>query len=388
MKKFLLFATVVGTSLTSCVNDNENVLSPEENPQPVTFEVGKYKPSSRATIAFPTTWTFGTYAFQEKPTVVGHSVFMDNVEISYKNATTPYWSPNGEQYFWPHEGHLDFVSYYPYEHYKDGESYEANTLSNAVPRLNDNLSELSYQTFTLDANNPVDLLYSDKAVKQKSNTSHYGFTGVPTLFHHALAKLAFRARAQRLDNSASSPTAITKWSIKLNYLKISGIYNKGYVTLRVPEYNGTTSTTLTWKKSGDYQVWDISGGDNVEKTWTPSEGQILISDADKKGVLVQDGENGFASEYYVLPQILDPNAQKITISYRVTVTNPNGLTEVQPEKTITKSFSDFTSVVAWEMGKYITYIIEIDPAGDTINFAPAIEDWVTTGNGTGGYATF
>lgn len=32
MKKFLFLATVVGAAFTSCVNDNEAVLTPEENP--------------------------------------------------------------------------------------------------------------------------------------------------------------------------------------------------------------------------------------------------------------------------------------------------------------------------------------------------------------------
>ena len=41
MKKFLFLATVVGAAFTSCVNDNEAVLTLEENPQPITFEVAK-----------------------------------------------------------------------------------------------------------------------------------------------------------------------------------------------------------------------------------------------------------------------------------------------------------------------------------------------------------
>lgn len=381
MKKFLFWATVVGTSLTGCVNDVETVLSPEDNPQQITFEVGKYKPSSRAEITFPVDTTFGAFAFQEKLGVPGHQIFMDNVEISYKRAATPYWSPRGKDYYWPTQGHLDFICYFPHEEYTlDSNGNE--TVSAVVPKLSNDLNTLSYYNYTVNADEPDDLLYSDKAVKYTSNSIFHNFAGVPVLFHHALAKLAFRVRAQRLNNSASS-SEVTNWTIKLNSVKISGIYSSGSVSLTVPEYTETSPTRLQWSVSGDKQVW-TPNGTQVEKTWTPTGGQYLLADSERKGALLKDGENSEAKDYYVLPQTLDPNAQTITISYTVTTVHPEGNSDVK-DYTTTKKFTEFPSVTAWEMGKYITYVIEIDPAGDIINFAPAVEDWVTAGNGTGGY---
>ena len=95
MKKFLFWATVVGASLTGCVNDNEAGLTPEENPQAVTFEVAKYKASSRADegaqapinptsyTAFPTTETFGAYAWEASGHGGVHTPFMENTKIAY-----------------------------------------------------------------------------------------------------------------------------------------------------------------------------------------------------------------------------------------------------------------------------------------------------------------
>ena len=82
----------------------------------------------------------------------------------------------------------------------------------------------------------------------------------------------------------------------------------------------------------------------------------------------------------VLPQVLSENQQTITVNYTVHSTSPLGQEGTNTYE-VTKSFSNFTSVLAWEMGKHITYIIDIDPAGDIINFAPSIEDWVEV-NGT------
>ena len=45
------------------------------------------------------------------------------------------------------------------------------------------------------------------------------------------------------------------------------------------------------------------------------------------------------------------------------------------QEPVTKEFVEFPAVPAWEMGKNITYTIDIDPAGDEIHFAPAVVDW-------------
>lgn len=384
MKKFLFWATLLGVSFTSCVNDNDSVLSSEENPQPITFEVGKYKPSSRAEEVFPIDWTFGTFAFYENAATQGHSVYMDNVEIQHYNAATPYWAATAEfgEYMWPHQGHLDFVSYYPYEKYKNGENYTSNTLSSVVPKLNSTLNQLSYTGFTVDEANPVDLLYSNKALAYKANTVHYGFTGVPTLFHHALAMLSFKVRAQRLNNEASSPSAVTRWNVTLNSVKIDGIYNQGSVTLNVGAHPSTAEVQI-WRKNDIYQTWDYSGA-TITRTWAPKyssiPGQVLTTSTE--GILLGESSDGndVASQYFVLPQVLSENQQTITVNYTVHSTSPLGQEGTNTYE-VTKSFSNFTSVLAWEMGKHITYIIEIDPAGDIINFAPSIEDWVGV-NGT------
>ena len=192
MKKFLFWAIVVGASLTGCVNDIETVLSPEDQPQQITFEVGKYKPSSRATIEFDKQQTFGTYSFYKNDSEVNHSLYIDNEEVKWFGL---YWSTQAVHY-WPESGaHLDFISYYPYEAYVQKEDPDTNqpmidsagkpvynALSAAVPSINADVTTLTYYGYEVDESDPKDLLYSDKAVNLKSNTLFNGVTGVPTLF--------------------------------------------------------------------------------------------------------------------------------------------------------------------------------------------------------------
>lgn len=391
MKKFLFWATVVGASLTGCVNDVETVLSQEDNAQPITFEVGKYKPSSRTEVAFPTDSTFGTFAYYENTVQAGHSIYMNNVEITHKvNDGAKFWSAKDGEYMWPHQGHLDFVSYAPYEAYKievDANGDTRKTLSNYVPQLSNDQTALIYRNLKVDAANPIDLLYSDKAVNQKANTSHYNYTGVPTLFHHALAKLSFKAKVQRFNNSASSPNAVTSWSVVLNSVTIKGIYDEGTVTLTIPSHPSSSAgaSVQAWRKGdeNDLQIWDETGS-VTSKIWSPVNGQVL---SNSENFVIGSSAQELAHNYFVLPQKLSANQQTITLNYTVTSKSPEGQVGVATY-TPTKSFADFTSVTAWEMGKHITYVIEIDPAGDIINFAPAIEDWITTGNGTQGNLNF
>lgn len=384
MKKFLFWATVVGASLTGCVNDVETVLSSEDNPQPITFEVGKYKPSSRAT--FPQSQTFGTYAFYENSVVAGHSPFMENVEIGYHVAATPYWGAIDKEYFWPIQGHLDFISYAPYcpnvakkDDNDDPLTDSAGNiiyeeLPNIVPRINNDQTTLTYSQYTVDENEPIDLLYSSKATNQKANTINYGFTGVPTLFHHALSMLSFKVKMQRTDNSDfnnNNNDEITTWEIVLNSITLNHVHTTGSVILYSGDHPSVSASSQVqdWSTNTTYQVWSVDGT-VISKTWAPTHGHNLTTTAVEFGL----GTDQVATNYYVMPQELHESGQSITINYTLKQKKGNHVGTSQLSST--KSFSLF-SVKAWEMGKHITYTIEIDPAGDTINFAPSVEDWVT-----------
>lgn len=58
LKKILLFSAV-GIALTGCVSETH--VSTEESNKQITFEVAKYKPTTRA--EFSTDETFGTFAY-------------------------------------------------------------------------------------------------------------------------------------------------------------------------------------------------------------------------------------------------------------------------------------------------------------------------------------
>lgn len=355
-------AAAVSLAFTSCVKDES--FAGKANRE-ITFEVAKYKPVNRAEVAFPTNLSFGAYAYYENSVTPGdHSVYIENAEIINKVADgNGYWAAKNETYFWPTQGHLDFISYAP---------YNADATSAGVPKISDDdvQQTLKYDRFKVDAANPVDILYSDKAMQQTANTVNYGFTGVPTLFHHALAKMSFLVKAFRLDNRNESPDAVTSWEITVSKITLKNLYDEGTLTMTTTNTHNAGPTTVQWKNTMTvvpYDVWS-STSSTTSKEWACD--QILTTVARTYGA----GTTDAARDYFVLPQALTPGLQQITIDYSIKTTAPGGQS-ASVDYTVTKNFSDFPAVPAWEQGKNITYTIEIDPIGDEIHFAPAVVDW-------------
>lgn len=417
MKKFLVMATVVGAAFTSCVDDNEAVWQQEESSaRPITFEVAKYKPASRAEgepaqqaddgiVKFETDKTFGTFAYMTKNGVNGHTIYMDNVQVDYYENGS-YWAPvrktttnddgeTVEQYYvWPNDGHLDFISYYPYTETVVG-SDGTKTYPSTIPQISDSdgQKKISYSYDIESEGAPHDLMYSDKAVFQTANEDHYGFSGVPTLFHHALAKLNFAVKATKLDNNLTAISDAFKysWEVTVKSISLKSIYKAGTVTMETEAVTTTVPTTTQWKNAilnndvtTSYNVWTVNTSTQdsrdpfmQSKTWTHSqilsiEPRIYNGSAE---VVTDRAEN-----YFIIPQTL--SSQEITINYKIVTKDKDGnVTDTKDDLSVTKSFSSISTIPAWEMGKSITYIIDIDPEGDVIHFAPAVVDWESQ-NGT------
>ena len=313
---------------------------------------------------FPQNESFGTFAFYRTTAVASedHSIFMDNVKISYVAAATPYWG-SAEVYYWPESigSHLDFISYYPYNQDKTAA---------CVPQISGSDQQQTMQYLNYAVTDNTDLMYSDKAMNQTRNTQHYDFTGVPTLFRHALAKLNFKVKATMMNNAATSPDNATNWVVTIKKITLGNIYNTGSVTLTTTNVHDSGAVMAQWtnQTTAAYNVWNNTSA-TITKEWAYD--QALTTTATIYGA----GEN-LAENYFVLPQAFVENGQNITINYEIKTKAASGQEGVA-EKSKTVHFINYPAVSAWEMGKNITYTIQIDPEGDKITFAPAIVDWET-----------
>lgn len=353
MKKFFLLAAMVGVALTGCMKNEVYVPKCET---PISFEVANYVAQTRANGAF-TYGSFGVNAWSRDADPASSPVqMMTNEVVSPIGGNWTTATP----YYWPINGTVDFIAYYP------------TTPIEAVPTIGydyDGADTYEYTDYTVA---DVDLMYADKAIRFSANNTaadngtdlgigSYGFNGVPTLFHHALAKINFKVQN-------ANPTAEGGFTheviVKNIFLKI---YNQGSLTLT---NNGTTPASRgTWQLPTN-NVWTPTDVNTFETlNWT---GNVSLT--------TNTAVEYAARTQYVLPQALVDDKQTITVEYEVI--QRQGLDEISRDSySVTSDLADW-NLDSWEMNKNITYTISISKETTQILFAPAIEEWVDDASGS------
>lgn len=351
MKRFFIILAVAVTAITACSKTELSTSVVRDNS--IGFLPANYSATKIDGPAFPTDETFSTYAWTAG---TSGTYFMDNVTIQY-DATTDIWKPV-TAYYWPGNNQaVDFFSYYPTG--MTGLSVAAGQIA---------YTDIDFATFQKD------IMYADKAVAFTQNTNTYGRSGVPTFFNHAAAKLKFYAV---LGTSSKTETdgSVTRWEVTLKGVNLRGIYTKGSCTMAL----ATTPTTglVQWVKP-------------TENVWTHDAAATVNSDIDikynnSKHYAMETGTGiEVIPEFYVLPQTLVADQQKVTLVFDIkTYRQPAGLPEalVLTQTDVTASADLLTSTIpSWQMSHFITYNITINPTGSydpkPIYFDPSVDVWV------------
>ena len=396
MKKFLFLAVAACALLAGCAKV-------EKNPSPsheIDFQAAKYLTSTKADDAgtnddgsdagttttspgvYDTKSSFGTFSFKsDGATDINGDPYidlMDNVEISHNGDV---WKADrNTPYFWPETGTLDFISYSPYNQ-TPTEGLPANP---KIPTVGPDQTTLTWTGYTVDYGHTDDLMYADKAVGLQENKEGLpgSYTGVPTLFHHALAQVQF------LFNITT--TANAKYSVYLKKLSLENIYNKGNLTLTLAGDDEATEDFMQgWTLPTD-NVWTgLTKEDNAYLTIeTPNGVAVTTTDA-----CYTDGTNGTDGTdtntnstdfFYVLPQKLvakndeGSEGQKMYIKFdlKVKTTTTNGAEEEQLVDTYEwTTYLNTLTLQSWEFNKLITYTVTFNPPFNEITFDPAVVAW-------------
>lgn len=429
MKKFFVFAALVGVALTSCV---KNEVMVPQNEKEISFQVAGYvsTPETRSISAMEE-GAFLAYAWYNNARTTEQ--FMDALLVTNNNGL---WSPSRPHY-WPMVGTVDFIGTYP----KGYQSSEANY--GKRPKVTPNTITWTEHVF----NDPKgttdhDIRYTDKAVGYTQNNSaeknaqiynytNYGFKGVPMLFHHAATRLSivtklgrdnYQAYTGSTEDGANNSEKLGRyhWQVEVTKITLNGHYNKGSLELTLAEQEENnplvgwtlpedklwtiTDNTSTASETFDNVTWlDKKGESHLHSYWgrlvTGSVGRVPYTKEDEPAEADKE-----PVEYIVMPQALVPGQQTITVEYTLYQQyDPSGDNKIEGDtdhvdqgaKTFTKTFDLYTEALPnWQMNKHITYIIEFWPGGhnpgivpddpntieDThaIYFAPAVEDWDTT----------
>ena len=349
MKKFLFLAALVGVAFTSCVKNEE--FAPKTQKE-ISFEVANYVQSTR--VAFDTNETFGAYVWHNS----GSGLTLMNSGVNSGVATVshsaPNWVPTPTLY-WPTTGSVDCQAFYP---------------TTLVPTMDATGTTLTYPTYTvLNAAEDAtavpahDVKYANRAHRYTANESYEGFTGIPTLFNHALAKLNFKVALE--DTEALADVV---WTAQVTNITVEGVYDTGKLVLETTVPTGTTAAQSTWTLPSP-AIWTKVGDTTADaRNWAQTvalaEGDVKTFDA--------------TETYYVLPQAIN-NVQKGTITYSLT----QSVGGVSTTTTHTKPFNFYgKGLDNWEMNKNITYTLTITPHTNKILFAPAVTDWTDDNSGS------
>ena len=420
MKKYLIFAAVALVASAACSKvEVDNTPSKK-----ISFEVANYIAQTKAA-EDPTSVNSETTSFSTKAwlhangAAVGTNFFgsSDNnytETVTYSATPSPVWEPAWE-YFWPKtaNSYINFVSWYS-KNSKSPAPFGTTTSDQVSETIMNWGNATSPVTIVSDDN----ILFADEAWRYKDNDDDYtgqsGVAGgVPTLFHHALAKVIFKIRL-------STTTASTKsiWDVAINSATLT-VGNNGYLAL--VNVDPTTNKTNPWGLGKAYDADDddtYATSKNVGWTRpTTATNEVIVETSNEaesgvtksfatpdwtfKPTALTDGHYtsgewlSFLPERTVLPQAVENGVVKFGMSFtikvfhasdgnKVDINGDNQITDADAFSTETITIADTTplhtlvgEIDNWKMNTIYTYNITIDPVGKSVKFDPAVATWAT-----------
>jgi len=381
MKKYFIIAVAAVAAMAACSKNeiNENVV-PEKK---IGFEVANYTPQTKANLSLTNAedgiYQFHTYAYQF-PIFAWQEATQEN-KLTSGTAPVMLWAPE-DDYYWPKTGWINFYSYAGTHTPAEAVSADFKTVTftytDAVITATSNILVADAALHQGRAN------YNDNAYDVDDNGSGADVTaGVPTLFHHQLAKIIFDVEARTTDAKKSANTI---WKVQVlntetesgnNYKSTIVPINKGSLELSNTD-DVAAATTKAWT-AVNASATNISG-------WVPSSAAadketIEFTDSDVLTIPVNTTGDGNKSEILALRSVMPQltNGVKFTLVYKVQALHGSSV-YLEEIRTVgidaNQVLSDLAgTVTSWGANKKITYHIIIDPVSEKVTFDPAVENY-------------
>ncbi|MBQ9548070.1 MAG: hypothetical protein IJV01_02790 [Bacteroidales bacterium] len=380
MKKFLILAVAAVAAMAACAKV-ENGPSPQQSE--IRFSVINHAQQRRAQtlpyagLTYPTGVPFGTFAWWTQNDWTGIAadqdyVFMDNEQISYQSIDNQYvWAP-ASTYYWTKSGKITFASYSPYTAAGTDKGYSQIPVYNVA-------NGFVFNAYSIIPATDVDLMYADLAANCNQDTNldgtavtdegDSGFSGVPTIFNHALCRLNFAFRAIGHKNPNVDRIVIDVTDVDICHIDSLGTFTQS-ATPRWATSHATAATNYEYAPASTLSL------ELIENTAANVASTTNYTDLGVSRILMpQELLNSGDALNVTTDQIL-------TIAYTVKIHYTSiTLTEDQPGYWATE---DLTAIVrlnsgnisAWRDNQNITYRISINPY-DTrpVTFDPAVVSW-------------
>lgn len=393
-RRYLVLAVIAMMTLASCTK-----LEDTAPLRKITFEKAIYRPQTKATDTNAPEGSilrefseFKCKAFlhaegyteaTETQDMFGEGgetiyAYTSNDARTTTSANVAYWAPSHD-YYWPKgkNSYINFVGWY------DEKGTAPTTASETA---------LSWENYTVLSTD--NLLYAEEAWHYKvtpsaeyhKDGSGSVATGVPMLFHHALAKICINAKVKFSEaenvtgkNETENAGKKTYWVVTLSEISLSGVYDKGTLSLI------NTEPTLPDPILGEKANWTWTDASTKPLPWTPTGEKKTISMSNPAAALTTS-EADILPMMSVMPQAVTDDmvlSFKYNISTRFGTSAAAAPEYAHEEIQANIKLSEVTSHIGiWDMNKKITYTITIDPKTTIIKIDPAMVDWVTETGGT------
>lgn len=403
MKKYIIFAAAM-VAMCACAK----VESEDNGPGTlITFQAANYVPQTKAIAADTEFSSFKCKAYMHAEGINlsaapdyapssagGFQNFFGNAGNSYtetisgtgytdannnseKDANEYFtsWVPS-HSYYWPKSTHsfINFVGWYGNTGTDPNVTYAWNSTSSKYE------ATLTWDFTTSLGSASSNLLYADMAWRYNANgtnTAHFTdpvtdpvTSGVPMLFHHALAQICVKSYATGTSVAKGTGTDTDKvtdgtatWTITLENIAVGTIATEGQLSMTNADPG--SKATQPWTMTGTGWTASTSASVNVSGTFKVNE----VSSANAVTVIANS---------CVVPQ--DVSEATLSGKVRVVTTYANGETnsELIP---FTVGFHDM-GTDTWAQNHLYTYFVKYNPSQNTVTFDPAIDAAYQTINTT------
>lgn len=365
MKKYFILAVAALVASAACT---KTIVDAPDSA--INFEVVKYTAQTKAynslldeEAAGAAIQSFKTNAWFHGNGSYGSQQFMTDQVIVPDNTTNPTkWSPDGRIYFWPKTGYINFFSY-------AGSPAPTAKAENSI----------TYAAVAVPVN--ANILVADAAYHYSQNTTNDASVyqrnavteGVPTLFHHKLAKVKFDVI---FDASGANDDKYA-WTATIKSASVT-VPQQGSLTVSFTEPSGTTPAVVAgtgaWASLGNYTAVNKVSGDIA----LTAQGGNKSDGATVPGTAAGDPVELIA-ESAVIPHTLTDDIV-FNMAYTLEYSYDGGAAVKEDVVIDATKLTVFTpSITAWAMNTIYTYHIIIKPNG-IILFDPTVETWTAETN--------
>ena len=324
----------------------------------ICYNVVQYT-QTKAAGFYPTNVPFVSSAFyleDGKTWAANHSeaiAYIENATISYDKTRTS-WHDAAHSYYWPRAGKLTFFSYSP----------QAIKGSTKIDRN----SGITITNWDVNSHQDVDIMIADVQTDQTANQNVGTYTGVPTIFRHALSKISgFTFNLHKdyaKDYTNTGKYADGNVVFLLKSIVIKNMPQKGTYSNTMP----SESNIGAWNKAADgvYDyTWYRNDGDGITIPYSTSTPTNISA-------------NGLTNkELYLLPQLYPADGgPSLEITYTKRTYGLYG-SYTDSQITASVSFYDLFASTGHRLviNRNLTFNIVFNIDANLITWAPDQQNW-------------